>query len=159
MKSLLHPVKLAGLSVSPSTDKSLLKEEYEWKNKELSIYFKPKPKDPIWKAVTDQTAEIIQEGFLEIWQTLKLDQYSSSTPLPHEALCKINDIVNRVGEKHNLNPLFILLITYQYVDADPLVRQIHRSRWIASMVDRLENAPSPESYIADIQETYFSGSG
>lgn len=156
LRSLIRSVELAGLPVTPPADRLLSKNGYEWRNKELSIYFDPKPKDPIWKAVTNQIAEIIQEGFLEIWQELKLDQYSISNPLPHEALCKINEIANRIGEKHNLNTIFILIITHQYVDADPLIRQIHRNRWVASMVNRLENAQPPETYIEYIQATYRS---
>lgn len=132
-------------------------EEYEWKNQELEIYFKAQPNDQVWKVVTPQIADLIQQGFLEIWHRAKLEKYTDTNNLPPEVIDIIGEVANKVGEPNNLNPAFIILVTHQYVDADPLMRQMYRARWVAFMVSRNNCAPSPESYHKYIMSRYFSG--
>jgi hypothetical protein len=156
LKSLFRTVKLAGITASRSRSGKPSEAEHEWKNGELAIYFTPKLDDPIWMAVTKQNAELIQQGFLKIWQQVGLEKYKSTNALPAEVIDTICEVANKVGERHNLNPTFIILITHQYVDADPLMRQMYRTRWIAFMIARSEYAPPPESYMEYIKTTYFS---
>lgn len=157
LKSIFRPVKLPGPTASRSRGEKPSEAEHEWKNQELAVYFTPKPDDTIWKAVTKQNAELIQQGFLELWQRLGLEKYKSTDALPAEVIDTICEVANKVGEKHNLNPAFIILITHQYVDADQVMRQMYRTRWVAFMVARSDYAPPPESYMKYIKATYFSG--
>lgn len=131
-------------------------EDYEWKNRELGIYFKAQPSDPVWKVVTPRVAELIQQGFLEIWQRTDLEKYTDTNSLLPEIIDIIGEVANKVGEPNNLNPAFIILLAHQYVDADQLMRQIYRTRWVAFMVSRNSCAPSPESYDKYIMSRYFS---
>jgi hypothetical protein len=133
------------------------KEPYKWKDQELGIYFTPKPNDPIWKPVTPRTAELIQQGFLEIYGRTELKKYSDTNKLPQHVINTIREVANEVGEKNNLNPAFRILISHQYVDADQLVRQMYKTRWVAFMVERSQYAPPPESYMKYIKSQYFSG--
>lgn len=145
-------------SIKNSLRSQLLEDEdYEWKNKELGIYFKAQPSDPVWKVVTPPVAELIQQGFLEIWRRTDLEKYNDTNSLPPELIEIIGEVANKVGEPNNLNPAFIILVTHQYVDADQLMRQMYRTRWVAFMVLRNSCAPSPESYHEYIMSRYFSG--
>lgn len=157
LMSLFRSTKLAGID-SQVSRKSPEPEDYQWKNQELSIYFKAQPKDPIWAEVTEQKAEVIQQGFLEILRRTSLDKRNNTNTLPSEVIDTICGIANEVGEKNDLNPVFIILLAHQYVDADQIMRQLHKSRWVASMVSRSDFAPPPESYMKYINSTYFSGS-
>jgi hypothetical protein len=138
-------------------DKAAPEESYEWKDHELGIYFTPKPNDPVWKAVMPRTAELIQQGFLEIYERAELEKYSDTNKLPQQVIDTIREVANAVGEKNNLNPAFIILISHQYVDADQLMRQMYKTRWVAFMVERSQYAPPPESYMNYIKSQYFSG--
>lgn len=156
------PLGFAGM-IPLSIMSSMLKdgksesEDYQWKNQELSIYFTAQPKDQIWGAVTEQKAEAIQQGFIKALQRANLDKYTDTNSLSSEAIDTICEVANEVGEKNNLNPIFVILLAHQYVDADQVMRQLHKSRWVASMVSRSDYAPPPESYMKYIKSTYFSG--
>lgn len=132
-------------------------DDYGWENRELGLYFKAQPSDPVWKAVTPQVAELIQQGFLEIWQRAGLEKYSDTNSLPPGIIDIIAEVANKVGEPNNLNPALVILVTHQYVDADRLMRQMYRTRWVAFMVSRDSCAPSPESYHEYILSRYFPG--
>ncbi len=157
LMSLFRSAKLAGVDAT-AAEKLPEPESYQWKNQELAIYFRAQPKDQIWGAVTEQKAEAIQRGFLEIARRTSLDKYNNTNTLPSDVIDTICDIANEVGEKNDLNPTFIILLAHQYADADQVMRQLHKSRWIASMVSRSDFAPPPESYMKYIKSTYFSGS-
>ena len=128
---------------------------YEWQNHELGLYFQDRPDDPIWKVVTPKIAELIQQGFSEIYRRTELEKYSDTNALPAEVIDIIGEVANRIGELNNLNPSFTILVTHQYVDADKLMRQMFRTRWVAFMVGRNTCAPPPESYIDYIKTRYF----
>ena len=142
---------------STYSQKLPISKDYQWKNKELSIYFKAQPRDLIWGTITEQKAETIQEGFLEILRKTHLDKYHNTNTLEPEIIDTICEIANNVGKKNDLNPIFIILLAHQYIDADQIIRQIHKHRWTASMVSRSDFAPTPESYMKYIKSTYFSG--
>lgn len=143
-------------SIQKSLRSQLYKDEdYEWKNQELGIYFKAQPNDPVWKVVTPQIADLIQQGFLEIWQRTNLEKYTDTNSLPPEIIDLIGEVANKVGEPNNLNPAISILVTHQYVDTDQLMRQMYRTRWVAFMVSRNSCAPSPESYHKYIMSRYF----
>ena len=129
---------------------------YKWKNNELGLYFTPNENDKVWGEVTPQAAESIQEGFLWICRKAELEKYTNTNDLPSKVINIICNIANAVGEKNNLNPSFIILASHQYIDADPMIRQLHKNRWVASIVDRTTSAPPPESYLEYIKSTYFS---
>ncbi|OIQ75064.1 hypothetical protein GALL_432710 [mine drainage metagenome] len=128
---------------------------YEWQDLELGLYFEERPDDPVWKVVTPKIAELIQQGFSEIYHCTKLERYTDTDALTAEVIDTIGAIANRIGEPNNLNPAFTILVTHQYVDADPLMRQMYRTRWVAFMVKRNTFAPSPESYVDYINDRYF----
>ena len=132
-------------------------KNYEWKNQELGIHFKAQPNDLVWKVVTPQVADLIQQGFLDIWQRTDLDKYTDTNSLPPEIIEIICEVADKIGEPNNLNPAFIMLVTHQYIDADRLMRQMYRTRWVAFMVSRDSCAPPPETYIDYIKSTYFGG--
>lgn len=124
--------------------------------KYLETYFTPKPKDPIWKFIDINKAVAIQKGFDEIYIKASLDKYHNTNDLPKDCIGIICDVSNNVGKECNVNPSFIILISHQYVDADQLMRQLHKNNWIAFMVNRSMYAPPPESYIDYIKDTYFN---
>lgn len=128
---------------------------YEWQDHELGLYFEERPDDPIWKVVTPKVAELIQQGFSEIYRRTELEKYTDTNALPAALIDTIGEVANRIGEPNNLNPAFTTLVTHQYVDADPLMRQMYRTRWVAFMVKRNTIAPSPESYVDYIKGRYF----
>jgi hypothetical protein len=156
LMSFFRSTTLAGID-TPASRKSPEPEDYEWKNEELAIYFRAQPKDPIWGALTEQKADVVQQGFLEIVRRTNLDKYSNTNTLPSEVIDTICDIANEVGKQNDLNPAFVILLAHQYVDADQVMRQLHKSRWVASMVSRSDFAPPAESYMKYIKSTYFSG--
>ena len=137
--------------IKPSADAS-----YEWINRELGLYFTARPKDRAWMAVTPRMADLMQQGFLEIWRRGELEKYSDTNDLPSAVIDTIAEVANRISEPNNFNPAFVILVSHQYVDADKRMRQSYRSRWVAMMVSRSPYAPPPESYVKYIQETYFS---
>jgi hypothetical protein len=124
----------------------------------LTPFFVPKPRDPAWQGVTQQNAEYIQQGFLAVWQEARLDRYTNTNALTGNDLDIIARVADEIGARHNVNQWFIILISHQYIDADPLMRQTYRTRWLASMVARSTYAPPPESYTKYIQDTYFRNS-
>lgn len=128
---------------------------YEWKDRELGIYFNERPDDPIWKNVTPKVAELIQQGFSEIYRQAGLEKYSDTNSLPAEVIDLIGEVSNQIAEPNNLNPAFTILVTHQYVDADQHLRQMYRTRWVAFMVQRNTCAPQPESYVDYIKNRYF----
>ncbi len=131
-------------------------DDYDFKNLELGLQFKAKPRDVVWGEITKKDAEIIQQGFMQVLREANLQKYNSTNSLPDEVLETISKIANEMGEKNNLNPSFLILLAHQYVDADSIKRQRYASSWIASMVQRANFAPSPESYVDYIKSTYFS---
>jgi len=137
-------------------DKENGSEAHEWKSQELSIYFRPQPKDQIWGALTAQKADTVQQGFIKAADRANLDKYTDTNSLPTEAISTICDVANEFGEQNDLNPSFIIMLAHQYVDADQMMRQLHKTRWVASMVSRSDFAPPPESYVKYIKSTYFS---
>lgn len=130
---------------------------HEWRNHELGIYFRANPKDPVWGEVTTKNAEAIQEGFMDVIRSASLDAYSDTNSLPSDVVDKIADTANDIAEKAGVKPVFLILLAHQYVDADKLMRHLHKSRWVASMVARSTDAPPPEPYLKYIKATYFSG--
>lgn len=156
LMSLFRSTTLAGIN-TPVSRKSPEPEDYQWKNEELAIYFRAQPKDLIWGALTEQKAEVVQQGFLEIVRRTNLDKYSNTSTLTSDVIDTICDIANEVGKQNDLNPAFVILLAHQYVDADQVIRQLHKSRWVASMVSRADFAPPAESYMKYIKSTYFSG--
>jgi len=130
---------------------------HRWKNTELGLYFKPRPDDQVWKVITEHRAEKIQEAFLKIYDQTKLEQYQDTNSLPQEVLDVICRVANEVGEPIDMNPIFVILPTHQYVDADPLMRQMYRTLWIGYMMNRPPFAPPPESYMQYIKSRYFRG--
>jgi len=127
-----------------------------WDNQELEVYFDPQPNDQVWKAVSINNVEQIQQAFQEICRSARLDTYNSTNDLPYEVIETICKIANETGAKFNINPFHIILISHQYVDADKVMRQMYKSRWIAFMVKRADYAPQPETYLEYIKGTYFS---
>lgn len=154
--SLFRSAKLTGIDALASS-KSSEPEDYQWKNQELAIYFTAQPKDQIWGALTEQKAEAAQLGFMEAARRANLDKFTDTNSLPAEVTDTICDVANEIGEKNDLNPFFTILLAHQYVDADQVMRQLHKTRWVASMVSRSNSAPPPESYVKYIKSTYFSG--
>ena len=137
-------------------DKENGSEAHEWKSQELSICFRPQPKDQIWGALTAQKADTAQQGFIKAVGRANLDKYTDTNSLPSEAIDTICDVANEFGEQNDLTPFFIILLAHQYVDADTRMRQLRETRWVASMVSRSNYAPPPESYVKYIKSTYFS---
>jgi len=131
-------------------------DSYEWKNRELGLYFKPQPNDSAWKAITPRLAELMQQGFLEIYRLGELEDFTDTNDLPTHVNNTISEVANRVSEPNDMNPAFIILVTLQYVDADKVLRQSYRSRWVSMMVARSQFAPPPESYVTYIKAQYFS---
>lgn len=156
LMSLFRSAKLTGIDALASS-KSSEPEDYQWKNQELAIYFTAQPKDQIWGALTEQKAEAAQLGFMEAARRANLDKFTDTNSLPAEVTDTICDVANEIGEKNDLNPFFTILLAHQYVDADQVMRQLHKTRWVASMVSRSNSAPPPESYVKYIKSTYFSG--
>jgi hypothetical protein len=64
-------------------------------------------------------------------------------------------VANRIGAESNLNPVFIILLAHQYIDADPVMRVMYKERWLAFTVQRSPYALAPESYIPFLKATYF----
>lgn len=161
LTSLLRPVQVWPKESSPRSDATLPRqtEDHKWVNEELGAYFQSKPRDSVWKTINPAKADLIQTGFLELWRTLGLERYKRTDDLPAEAIDRIAAVANSYADKHDLNPSFIILVTHQYVDADPLMRQTYRTRWVAFMAERSSYAPSPESYLAYIKVTYFGVRG
>lgn len=155
LMSVFRSTRLTGIDLA-CAHKSSESEDYQWKNQELGIYFRVQPNDPIWGAVSEQKAEVIQQGFLEILRRTSLDKHNNTNSLPSEVIDTISDVANEVAKKNNLSPAFIILLAHQYVDADQVMRQLYKSRWVASMVERSDYAPPPESYMKFIKSTYFS---
>lgn len=155
LMSFFRPTKLAGLG-SPTPHNPPKQNDHQWNNQALAIYFMAQPEDQVWGAVTEQKAEAIQQGFLEILRRANLDKHTNTNTLPSEVIDTICDVANEVGEKNDLNPAFLILLAHQYVDADQVMRQLHETRWVASMVSRSTFAPPPESYMKYIKSTYFT---
>lgn len=130
---------------------------FESPNSALNSYFTPQPNDAVWSVVTLENAFILQSGFLAIWQRAGLEERKNTNFLSEDVTKKVCDAANEVGEKNNTNPFAMILLAHQYIDADPLIRQVRRSRWVAEMVNRPDYAPPPESYLQYIKNTYFSG--
>lgn len=154
LMSMFRPTVLVGINTLISLE-TLEYKSHQWKNEELAAYFRAQPKDLIWGALTERKAEIAQQGFLEIARKISIDKYSDTNTLPSDVIDTICDVANEVGEQNDLNPTFIILLAHQYIDADPVMRQLHKARWVASMVSRLDFAPSAESYMEYIKYTYF----
>jgi hypothetical protein len=150
--------KLAGIDHRESQIASSAKEDYQWRNEELGIYFRRRPTDPAWKNVSPPIADSVQDGFLEICELANLDQYDDTNELPKDVIDVICEVANDVGERNKFNPAFIILVTHQYVDADRQMRQMYKTRWVAFMVSRSPYAPPPESYLDYITAQYFSDS-
>jgi hypothetical protein len=129
---------------------------YEWKDRELGIYFQEQLDDPIWKHVTPRVAELIQEGFAEIYRKARLEEFSDTNSIPAEVIDLIGEVANKRAEPNNINPAYTILVTHQYVDADPNLRLGYKTRWVAFMVKRKTFAPPPESYVGFIKDRYFT---
>ena len=59
---------------------------HEWTDRELGIYFNERPDDSIWKNVTPKAAELIQQGFSEIYRKAGLEKYSDTNKIPAEVI-------------------------------------------------------------------------
>ena len=146
----------AKLGYAPRFSSSVDQTGYQWRNAELGIYFQSAPDDRAWQSITPQIADLMQDGFLEIDRKTSLDRHSDTNALGDETIDTICEVSDKYGQVANFNPAFIILVTHQYVDADRLMRQMYKSRWVAFMVSRSTFAPSPESYVDYINKRYFS---
>jgi hypothetical protein len=132
------------------------KPEYQFKNQELGLYFKPSPRDPIWKGVDARSADAFQGAFDEIYARTDLDTLTSIAAIPPDSIERMAEIANRVCEPLDINPSFIFLATLQYVEADRIQRQLQRRHWLAAVMQRPDYAPPAETYIDVIKRTFFA---
>lgn len=130
---------------------------YRFRNSELAVYFKPAPTDAVWKDITPALADDLQDAFSTTLREARLAEHSDTNALPPAVVDEICKCANAANDASGVNRWHLIVLAHQYVDADPLMRQLHQRRWVASMVSRADFAPSPEVYVKYIRATYFSG--
>lgn len=130
--------------------------EQEADSGELNFSFKSNPSDSMWGTINIQCAKHIQQALLDIWLKADLENQSDTNCTPNEVLKVISDIANEYSAKHGIRPAHVIIMAHQYIDADPLMRQLYRNKWVSEMVSRSMYAPPPEAYIKFVKATYFS---
>jgi hypothetical protein len=113
--------------------------------------------DRIWGKLNSEQLEALQNGFMQVCLKEKLEQYVSTSDLPLTALETVSEVANKVSKQFGISPAFVPLVVHQYVDADHMLRVLHRERWASYMASRPDLAPQPESYFDYIDKVYFSG--
>ncbi len=123
---------------------------------ELAGYFKLRPMDPVWKCVTWEKAPAYQLWFQRMLLRAGLLGLFSSSTITDEIATKMAEVATEAGETHDLNAQLLLVIAHQYVDADAMMRGIHTTDLVATIMSRPDFAPSPEGYVTYLKERFFS---
>jgi hypothetical protein len=125
---------------------------------EFAVTFQPRPNDPAWRGVTEINAAAYQLWFQRIWWRADLRECSSTAQLTSSAELKMVEIANEAHSTHGLNIGVLLLVCHQFMDADPMMRGIHTTCWVAKMMERPDWAMQAEDYVRLIHDKYFMSS-
>lgn len=120
----------------------------------LGLYFTPQPSDPAWKQITEENVAAYQLWFQRALLAAQLHKaYTSESLIGEraEAVCKT---AFKAKDEHGLNPLLVLILAHQYVDADQMLRGLHTVDWVAFMMRRDSCAPPPESVAKFVIDFY-----
>jgi hypothetical protein len=120
----------------------------------LGMYFTPQPNDQAWSQITAENVAAYQLWFQRAVLAAKLHEAFSSESLVGERAEAVCKTAFKAKEEHGLNPLLILVLAHQYVEADQMLRGLHTVDWVAFMMKRDACAPPPESVARFVIDFY-----
>jgi hypothetical protein len=120
----------------------------------LGLYFSPQPQDPAWRQITAENVAAYQLWFQRAVLNAKLYEVHSSESLVGERAEAVCNTAFQAKEEHGLNPILILVLAHQYVEADQMMRGLHTVDWVAFMMKRDNCAPAPEDIAKFVIDFY-----
>jgi hypothetical protein len=120
----------------------------------LGLYFTPQPNDPAWSPITGENVAAYQLWFQRALLRAKLHEAHSSESLVGERAEAVCNTAFQAKEEHGLNPILVLVLSHQYVEADLMVRGLHTVDWVTFMMSRNNCAPSPEGIAKFVIDFY-----
>ena len=109
-------------------------------------------KNPIYCHVKGGEEEIYQSYFTEIVNSvdvMNLTAQACCKPCDDESACRdlntIESVVRQAKSAHNLSPVIMKTMLWQYIYADPMLREEDKSRWIYKVMARDDKAYFPDA--------------
>jgi len=108
--------------------------------------------NPIYRHVKDGEEEIYQSYFMDIVNSvdvMNLTARACCKPYDdesaHRDLNTINHVVHQAKSVHSLCPVIIETMLWQYIYADPMLREENKYRWIYEVMARDDRAYFPDA--------------
>lgn len=109
-------------------------------------------KNPIYCHVKSGEEEIYQSYFIEMVNSVdvrNLTDQACCKPCDDESACRdlntIESVVRQAKIVHNLSPVIMKTMLWQYIYADPILREKDKHRWIYEVMARDDKAYFPDA--------------
>jgi hypothetical protein len=164
-KTHLHPMLIFGDLFSSGLVK--IKKKPLAGKKELAVPTDSIDPRGIWRHMRSSQVDIYQNCLNEIFMAIDVDKKSGGTnPFTEREGDSIMKIANQYIDKSGIWFLYIETMLELYIDADSMIRQIHKSHWVKKVtgydlpphMSFYENDffPQPSIVMEDVKRRFFS---